>query len=880
MNEFQKSSTQLLQEFSVDAASGLSPQQVEQSAQQHGKNAFTRAKSPSFLKRVLESFKEPMLILLLVAAFITLAVNIVNYVTEGHADFVEVVGIFVAILLSVVITVVMEGRSAKAFEALSAITRDTKVKVIRDGKTQYILHDQVVTGDIVLIETGDKIPADGRLIESTALRADESSLTGESAPVAKDADAVLESDKTPVAERINMLYSGCFITGGSGKMVVTAVGDATEFGKIAQELSSTAKTSTPLQEKMARLGKFIAVLGAAVSLVVFLVQLITFLSSGTASFETISEAFITSIVLIVASVPEGLPTIIAIALALNIMKMSKENALVKKMVACETIGSVNVICSDKTGTLTENRMTVVELYQDGRVAQPEQLDSLPMLRNFCVNSTANVEFASQLKFIGNPTECALLVAAHKAGQDYRAIRQGAQIVHAYPFSSETKNMTTIVDEGGGHVAYTKGSPEKIMAMCSIPDAKRVEIEKLITSYQEKSGRVLAFAHRALPGGIDYETGRTQVETEMEYDGFVVIQDPLRADVKDAVEHCRAAGIDIKMLTGDNIVTARAIAGDLGILDAEHVAVEAKELDHLDDEQLAAMLPKIRVIARSTPIIKMRVVNALKATGNVVAVTGDGINDAPAIKNADVGIAMGISGTEVSKEASDIVLLDDSFTTIEKAVKWGRGIYQNFQRFIQFQLTVNLSSVLVVLASILIGFKSPFTALQLLWINLIMDGPPALVLGLEPIRGDVMKNKPTARGSNIVTKGMITRILFNGIYIGAVLLLQTGFNFLGGTPEQASTIIFTLFVVFQLFNAFNSRELTDESVLKNFANNKMMLLVFGITFLLQILIVQFAGPVFSTVPLPLMMWVKIILTGLTIILVSELFKFVRRVLKKG
>lgn len=880
MNEFQKSSTQLLQEFSVDAASGLSPQQVEQSEQQYGKNAFTRAKSPSFFKRVLESFKEPMLILLLVAAFITLAVNIVNYVTEGHADFVEVVGIFVAILLSVVITVVMEGRSAKAFEALSAITRDTKVKVIRDGKTQYILHDQVVTGDIVLIETGDKIPADGRLIESTALRADESSLTGESAPVAKDADAVLESEKIPVAERINMLYSGCFITGGSGKMVVTAVGDATEFGKIAQELSSTAKTSTPLQEKMARLGKFIAVLGAAVSLVVFLIQLITFLSSGTASFETISEAFITSIVLIVASVPEGLPTIIAIALALNIMKMSKENALVKKMVACETIGSVNVICSDKTGTLTENRMTVVELYQDGRVAQPEQLDSLPMLRNFCVNSTANVEFASQLKFVGNPTECALLVAAHKAGQDYRTIRQGAQIVHAYPFSSETKNMTTITDEGGGHVAYTKGSPEKIMAMCSIPDAKRVEIEKLITSYQEKSGRVLAFAHRALPGGVDYETGREQVETGMEYDGFVVIQDPLRADVKDAVEHCRAAGIDIKMLTGDNIVTARAIAGDLGILDEEHVAVEAKELDHLDDEQLAEMLPKIRVIARSTPIIKMRVVNALKATGNVVAVTGDGINDAPAIKNADVGIAMGISGTEVSKEASDIVLLDDSFTTIEKAVKWGRGIYQNFQRFIQFQLTVNLSSVLVVLASILIGFKSPFTALQLLWINLIMDGPPALVLGLEPIRGDVMKNKPTARGSNIVTRGMITRILFNGIYIGAVLLLQTGLNFLGGTPEQASTIIFTLFVVFQLFNAFNSRELTDESVLKNFANNKMMLLVFGITFLLQILIVQFAGPVFSTVPLPLMMWVKIILTGLTIILVSELFKFIRRILKKG
>lgn len=880
MNAFQKESKQLLESLGVNPAVGLTPKQAEENAQKYGKNAFTREKPPSFFRRVLESFKEPMLILLMVAAVITLAVNFVKYFNGGHADFIECVGIFVAILLSVVITVAMEGRSAKAFEALSAITRDTRVKVLREGNTQYIQHDEVAVGDIVLIETGDKIPADGRLLESVSLRADESSLTGESAPVAKDADAVLENEKTPVAERVNMLYSGCFITGGSGKMVVTEVGDATEFGKIAKELSAAVKTSTPLQEKMGRLGKFIAVIGAGVALVVFLIQLITFLSNGTANFETISEAFITSIVLIVASVPEGLPTIIAIALALNIMKMSKENALVKKMVACETIGSVNVICSDKTGTLTENRMTVVELWQDGGAAKPEQLKSGAMLNNFCINSTANVEFAAQPKFIGNPTECALLVAAHKAGQDYRPLRQGAQLVFSYPFSSETKNMTTVVWEGGSQVAYTKGSPEKIMAMCSIPDAKRVEIEKAIMSYQEKSGRVIAFAHAVLEGDIDFERERACVESHMQYDGFVVIQDPLRSDVFDAVGHCRNAGIDIKMLTGDNIVTARAIAGDLGILDDGHVAVEARELEHLDDKQLAAMLPKIRVIARSTPIIKMRVVNALKAAGNVVAVTGDGINDAPAIKNADVGIAMGISGTEVSKEASDIVLLDDSFSTIEKAVKWGRGIYQNFQRFIQFQLTVNLSSVLVVLASILIGFKSPFTALQLLWINLIMDGPPALVLGLEPVRDDVMKNRPTPRGASIVTRQMIARIVFNGVFIAAILLLQTGFNFLGGTPEQASTIIFTLFVIFQLFNAFNSRELSETSILRNFASNKMMLLIFGITFLLQVVIVQFAGPVFSTVPLPLMMWVKIILLGLTIVAASELFKLVRRALKKS
>lgn len=352
--------------------------------------------------------------------------------------------------------------------------------------------------------------------------------------------------------------------------------------------------------------------------------------------------------------------------------------------------------------------------------------------------------------------------------------------------------------------------------------------------------MIGFAHRRTGPAADYEGCRAALETDMVFDGFTAITDPIRADVYQAVERCRRAGIELKMLTGDNLITARAIADELGILDAEHIAVEAREIERLSDEELQKRIPSIRVIARSTPSVKMRVVNALKSLGNVVAVTGDGINDAPALKHADVGIAMGIAGTEVSKEASDIVLLDDSFSTIVKAIQWGRGIYENFQRFIQFQLTVNLSSVIVVLASILAGFTAPFTALQLLWINIIMDGPPALTLGLEPIRGDLMNQRPTPRNASIVSKSMLFRIVTNGVYMSIVFMAQHSLNFLGGSEREMPTVLFTLFVVFQLFNALNSRELTDVSVFKNIANNRLMLGVFGATFGLQFVITQFGG----------------------------------------
>ena len=813
--------------------------------------------------------------MLIFAAIITLAVNITRYFTGGEYNFLECVGIFAAIALSVVITIITEGKSAKAFEALNKINEDTLIKVIRNGEPQLITQKEIVVGDIIMIETGDKIVADGRLFSSNDLSVDESALTGESLPVKKDAEFVCQKS-TPVAGRANMLYSGCFVSAGNGQMLVTGVGNDTEFGQIAQELSSIEKTTTPLQEKLDKLGKQITVLGASAAAIVFAIEVLQFVMNGQLNLDTVSDAFITSIVLIVAAVPEGLPTIVAVSLALNIIKMSKENALVKKMIACETIGCVNIICSDKTGTLTENRMTVQKIYTGGELIDPEQLKDEMLLKNYCINSNANIsEEDGSWSFIGNPTEGSLLAAAAKAGVDYQELRHAADSVRVFPFSSQNKDMSTIVRENGKEILYVKGNPEKIISLCTgISEEEKEKNFHLMEEFQNKAGRLLAFAHKELEGQYNDEE-QDEVEQGLIYDGFVVISDPLSPDVYESIRNCRSAGIEVKMLTGDNIRTARAIANELHMLDDDHIAVEAADIEKLTDEELKEALKKIQVIARSTPLVKMRVVKLLKEQGNVVAVTGDGINDAPAIKHADVGIAMGIAGTDVTKEASDMVLLDDSFSTIIKAVQWGRGIYENFKRFIQFQLTVNVSSVVVVICSILAGFSAPFTALELLWINIIMDGPPALTLGLEPIRPDLLKHKPTRRNENIISKKMLLRIFVNGIFISVIFMLQHFKNFLGAAPEEEATVLFTLFVLFQLFNAFNCRELDDTPMFKNLLKNKLMLGVFLLVLILQGIITQFGAAVFETVPLSAAMWGKMLLTAFTVIILNEGIKAVKR-----
>lgn len=872
---FVMSREELLAKTGTDSEKGLNPEQVEKSRSTYGTNSFVRQSHESLAKRIWDASTEPMLVMLIFAAIITLAVNITRYFTGGEYNFLECVGIFAAIALSVVITIITEGKSAKAFEALNKINEDTLIKVIRNGEPQLITQKEIVVGDIIMIETGDKIVADGRLFSSNDLSVDESALTGESLPVKKDAEFVCQKS-TPVAERANMLYSGCFVSAGNGQMLVTGVGNDTEFGQIAQELSSIEKTTTPLQEKLDKLGKQITVLGASAAAIVFAIEVLQFVMNGQLNLDTVSDAFITSIVLIVAAVPEGLPTIVAVSLALNIIKMSKENALVKKMIACETIGCVNIICSDKTGTLTENRMTVQKIYTGGELIDPEQLKDEMLLKNYCINSNANIsEEDGSWSFIGNPTEGSLLAAAAKAGVDYQELRQAADIVRVFPFSSQNKDMSTIVRENGKEILYVKGNPEKIISLCTgISEEEKEKNFHLMEEFQNKAGRLLAFAHKELEGQYNDEE-QDEVEQELIYDGFVVISDPLSPDVYESIRNCRSAGIEVKMLTGDNIRTARAIANELHMLDDDHIAVEAADIEKLTDEELKEALKKIQVIARSTPLVKMRVVKLLKEQGNVVAVTGDGINDAPAIKHADVGIAMGIAGTDVTKEASDMVLLDDSFSTIIKAVQWGRGIYENFKRFIQFQLTVNVSSVVVVICSILAGFSAPFTALELLWINIIMDGPPALTLGLEPIRPDLLKHKPTRRNENIISKKMLLRIFVNGIFISVIFMLQHFKNFLGAAPEEEATVLFTLFVLFQLFNAFNCRELDDTPMFKNLLKNKLMLGVFFLVLILQGIITQFGAAVFETVPLSAAMWGKMLLTAFTVIILNEGIKAVKR-----
>ncbi len=869
---------ELLRKTGSDAEKGLDSEKIKASREKYGENTFKQQGRISMAKRIWDASTEPMLLMLIFAAVITLIVNTARYFTGGDYNFLECAGIFAAISLSVVITVITEGKSEKAFEALNRINEDTLIKVIRNGEPTQVAQREIVVGDIILVETGDKIVADGRLLESNELHADESALTGESVPVEKDADFVCQ-EKTPVAERSCMLYTGCFVSAGNGRLLVTGVGNDTEFGKIAQELSSIEKTTTPLQEKLDRLGKQITVMGITAAAIVFAIEIIGFIMTHQLNWSTVSDAFITSIVLIVAAVPEGLPTIVAVSLALNIIKMSKENALVKKMIACETIGCVNIICSDKTGTLTENKMTVQQIYRKGQLLKPEDIKDEVLLRNYCINSNANVtEEDGGWSFIGNPTECSLLVAARKAGVDYQKLRHEADVVKVFPFSSQNKDMSTIVRENGKKIIYTKGNPEKILSLCTdVSEQERANIQKLMEDFQSQAGRILAFAHREI--GEDEGEDQQELEKNLCYDGFVVISDPLSPDVYGAIRKCREAGIEVKMLTGDNIRTARAIANELHMLDEGHIAVEASDIEEMSDEELKEALKKIQVIARSTPLVKMRVVKLLKECGNVVAVTGDGINDAPAIKNADVGIAMGIAGTEVTKEASDMVLLDDSFSTIVKAVQWGRGIYENFKRFIRFQLTVNVSSVVVVICSILAGFKAPFTALELLWINIIMDGPPALTLGLEPIRDDLLKRKPTRRDENIVSKKMLFKIMAVGLYISVIFMAQHFTNFLGAAEEQKDTVLFTLFVLMQLCNAFNCRELDNTPVYRNLFRNRLMLVVFAIVLALQVVITQFGSAVFETTPLPLALWGKMLLTALSVIIVSEVVKAIARLVKK-
>lgn len=852
---------EVLRALGGDRHRGLDDEAVRASRERHGANELARPEPIGWLRRLAEAFREPMILLLVLALLIMVGVNVAHLLTDGETEFAECVGVALAILLSVGISVGMEGRSAKAFEALRGMGADVRPRVLRGGRSFRIPQSELVVGDVMFVGTGDKLTADGRLIESNGLVADESALTGESAPVEKEAGAQV-AEGAPVAERPTMLYAGSYVTAGTGLMVVTAVGMHTEFGRIAAALANQNTGKTPLQERLARLGKWVTLAGIAAATLVFAVQLAQdAFHPGGLTWGAVGEAFISAIVLIVACVPEGLPTIVAMSLAINVLKMAKQNALVKKLIACETIGCVTFICSDKTGTLTENRMTLIALVgPDGRRCEPEG----ELLENMCVNATADLT-ADGKGFVGNPTEGALVVAAAKAGHDPAALREAAEIVAVEPFSSDTKRMVTRLG-GKRPLTLMKGSPEAVLAACALSPEARAAAEAAMAGWQDQACRVLAFAH-AEGGG------------PLVYDGFAAIADPVREDVPPAIDACRTAGINVMMLTGDNLITATAIARSLGMLEGGHRAVTAAELERLDDAAFAEALRSVRVIARSTPSVKLRVVRTLKAQGESVAVTGDGINDAPAIKEADVGVAMGITGTEVTKEACDILLLDDAFATIVRAIRWGRGITDNFKRFILFQLTVNVSAVLVVLVAVILDEPPPFSALELLWINIIMDGPPALCLGLERMSDDLLRRKPLRRDAPLVSRGMVMRMAVVGVFIAALCLAQLkGLNLLGldmGDKPLVATAVFTLFVFCQLANALAARRPEGGNPLGGLLGNPALLCAIGLAAALQWVIVTYGGAAFHTVALPAALWGKILLAAACVPLLAALLPRARR-----
>ena len=917
MKYFNEDIKSVLKDLDVDAETGLNSSSVKKRNEKYGRNEFTHKEEGSILDDIKDALMEPMMIILLAAAIVSAVIG----------EYYDAVGIVMAVAIGIAIGIITEGKSKKAAEALSKMTEDIVVKVLRDGKVCQISKSELVPGDIVYLETGDMIPADGRFIETVDLKVREDMLTGESDDVKKDAHAVVEMEEIqakdgnkkvqdPIpAKQVNMGFGGTLIAYGKATMVVTTIGDATEMGKIAQTLQIEDE-ETPLQVKLGGLGGTIAKISSAIAALLFIFMVSKMVLSHSLNVDTsgvvqfldsidpVKTAFVVCVALIVAAVPEGLPTMINMTLAITMQKMAKINALVTKKEACETIGSVSVICSDKTGTLTQNRMTVEELYLNGEfVKNAGEIKDQNFINNCLINSTADISFeGDKCNYLGNSTECALLL--YLKNYDYKKARKESSIIHQMPFNSKNKFMATIINDNNNRILLAKGAPEILLnnavnecvngEIVKLTEERKQEIIVQIKKLQAKSMRILAFGYRIIQEA-EAEVAATSVDilspkdiNENEglvFNGFVAIKDPLRPDVADAIKTAQGAGVETKMLTGDNINTAVAIGEELGMLTKGMRAVEASYIDTLSDEELREEIKHIAIVARSKPETKMRVVSALQANGEVVGVTGDGINDAPALTKADVGIAMGISGSEVSKNAADIILTDDNFTTIINGIKWGRGVYQNFQRFIQFQLTVNIIAFLIAISSQILNLEMPFTTIQLLWVNIIMDGPPALALGLEPIRNNVFKHKPVDRNASIITKGMIRTIALNALYVTAILLIQMQFNILGASTEvvgnasEMETALFALFAFSALFNAFNCREFGTDSIFPNLFKNKLALQIIGVTAIAQVFFTQIFNKFFDSVPLSIAMWAKVIGLAFMIIVINEVVKFVLRLFKK-
>ena len=894
--------------MSEEYMKGLTAQQVEENRRKYGENVLTPPARESLWKKFIEKFDDPIIRILLIALLLSMIISCVHCwgpEKAGFSAFLEPIGIFFAIVLASGIGFIFEVKAARAFDVLNTVNDDVMVTVVRDGNVQEVSRKDVVVGDIVMLNTGDEVPADGVLLQAQSLQINESTLTGEPMIAKTTVEADFDDEATYPS---NKVLRSTTVVDGNGIMRVELVGDATEYGKVNQGAQIENGIETPLQLQLKRLAGIISKFGYAAAVITFVLLSVKTLISGNemSTMDIVSEMlhnFMISVTLIVVSVPEGLPMSVTLSLALSMTRMLKTNNLVRKMHACETMGAATVICTDKTGTLTQNKMQVYEsnfLALDGQKLGADKLSSL-VKEGIAVNATANLgREGGEVKAIGNPTEAALLLWLDKQGVDYIPLRDGANVLSRLTFSTERKYMATVVQSPllGKRVLYVKGAPEIVLANCNRVEiaggsfakveAQRPLIESKLLEYQNMAMRTLGFAYQILDVDADiapYADGRLS-GTDLTFLGFVAISDPVRADVPEAVKCCLDAGVDVKIVTGDTSGTAREIGRQIGICDNETPAdaiITGPEFEALSDDEAAKRVMALKIMCRARPMDKQRMVRLLQEQDAVVAVTGDGTNDAPALKAAQVGLSMG-DGTSVAKEASDITIIDNSFSSITRAVMWGRSLYRNIQRFLLFQLTINVAACLIVMIGSLIGTESPLTITQMLWVNLIMDTFAAGALASLSPNWNVMKDRPRKSGENgdfIITKSMARSIFVVGVLFVAVqialLLWMSGEN--GLTPYRQSEF-FTFFVMLQFWNMFNAKAyLTGESAFKGLWENKTLLLVCLLIILGQFIIVTFGGKMFNVVPLTAESWGVIIASTSVVLWVGEAVRLVAGIVRK-
>lgn len=868
---------------------GLTDEQVKQSREQHGKNVLTPPQRTSLWNLYLDKYRDPIIQILLVAAFVSLILAFIE------KNFMETIGIFVAVFLATTVGFYFERDAAKKFNLLTALSEEQPVKVRRNGKVMEIPRHDVVVEDVVLVEVGDEVPADGELIVCNDLQINESALTGE--PVAEKS---LEGGGDGAYPR-NVILRSTMVMNGRGEFVVTAVGDATEIGKVAKKSTEQTSVETPLHMQLDKLAKMISKVGSVVSVAAFFIFLIHDILTNPAwggkdyfyMAEIVLKYFMMAVTLIVMAVPEGLPMAITLSLALNMRRMLKSNNLVRKLHACETMGAVTVICTDKTGTLTQNKMQVSAL-------ELKQGDEALLDTAIALNSTAELNDG---KPIGNPTESALLLWLDAQGKDYEELRKQVNVLKQLPFSTERKMMATLAEVDGETYLFVKGAPEIVMKKCIIEDRMQRQSAEELDEWQHRAMRTLAFAYKKIEASI-MRTSRTSTAevvalldaNDLQLQAIAAITDPIRPDVPAAVQECRHAGIEVKVVTGDTAATALEIGKQIGVFEDEPENIGAdgsmtsldqqmitgEQWEALSDEEAYERAKDIRVMSRARPTDKQRLVAMLQKRGEVVAVTGDGTNDAPALHYAHVGLSLG-SGTSVAKEASDMTLLDDSFKSIANAVMWGRSLYRNLQRFLFFQLVVNVAALLLVLGGSVIGTEMPLTVTQILWVNLIMDTFAALALASLPPSHEVMKDKPRKASDFIINKSIGFGILFCGIVFFLVmfaLLVYCERRGKGGVDVHELTMFFTTFVMIQFWNLFNAKALmSHHTAFRHFLKDKGMILVLVLVLVGQWIIVTFGGEMFRTTPLSLHEWLLIIGSTSVVLWAGELWRTFKRMIAK-